>query len=33
VVGLGANRFHPGRYVVRLSAGENTLEQPIELPR
>ncbi len=33
VVGLGAGRFLPGRYLVRLSTGDNTIEQPIELPR
>ena len=33
VVGMSGLQFGPGRYVVRLKAGESVLEQPIDLRR
>ena len=32
VVGLNKVQFAPGRYTVRLRAGESMVEQPFDLP-
>jgi uncharacterized lipoprotein YddW (UPF0748 family) len=33
IVGVGNVRFGPGRYLVRLKAGDTTVEQPIDMTR